>query len=85
MGASYTLYLLRCVDGTFYTGITTDVVRRVNEHNKGPRGAAYTRGRRPVTLVYSEECASRSIAQKREYVLRHLSHAQKHELSVKRT
>jgi putative endonuclease len=59
------VYMVRCADGTLYTGWTTDVPRRVAEHNAG-RGAAYTRQRGPVTLVYSEAQPSRSAALRRE-------------------
>jgi len=78
----YTVYLLRCADGTLYTGITTDMTRRLREHNGGVRGAKYTKTRRPVTLVYSELACSRSEAQKREYVLRHLSRKEKENLYI---
>ena len=73
----YRVYLLRCADGSFYTGITTDLVRRVAEHNGSGKGAAYTRARRPVVLVYAEPAESRSAAQKREYELRTLPRAKK--------
>ncbi|MFZ2358906.1 MAG: GIY-YIG nuclease family protein [Anaerolineae bacterium] len=59
------VYMVRCVDGTLYTGWTTDVARRVAEHNAG-RGARYTRQRGPVELVYSEAQPDRSAAMKRE-------------------
>lgn len=59
------VYIVRCADGTLYTGWTTDVVRRVAEHNAG-RGAAYTRQRGPVELVYSEAQPDRSTAMRRE-------------------
>ncbi|MDB5195509.1 MAG: Excinuclease subunit domain protein [Parcubacteria group bacterium] len=74
---SYTVYLLECADGTFYTGVTTDMARRLREHNEGARGAKYTKARRPVKLVYQEVSASRSEAQKREYVLRILPRLEK--------
>ena len=77
----YVVYLLRCSDGTFYAGVTTDIARRVHEHNESRKGAAYTRGRRPVTLAYQEQASSRSAAQAREYVLRHLPRAQKERLT----
>ena len=73
----YFVYLVQCSDGTFYTGITTDVQRRVTEHNETPKGAKYTKARRPVSLVYQESVGSRGDAQKREYVLRSLSHVEK--------
>jgi putative endonuclease len=59
------IYIVRCADGTLYTGWTTDVARRVAEHNTG-RGARYTRQRGPVELVYSEVQSDRSAAMKRE-------------------
>lgn len=74
------MYLLHCVDGTFYTGVTTDLERRVKEHNISSKGARYTKARRPVSLVYQEECDSRSAAQKREYAIRTLSHVEKSHL-----
>ena len=76
------VYLLECVDGTYYTGWTTDVERRLQAHNAG-RGGRYTRGRRPVRLVYVEEHASRGEAQRREAALRRLSHAEKAALKEK--
>lgn len=75
------VYLLRCSDGTFYTGITTDVQRRLGEHNTGCKGARYTRARRPVALVYQEHCASRAQAARREYEVRKLSHATKESMA----
>ncbi len=71
------VYLLECADGTYYTGITTDLERRLHEHNSDPKGARYTRARRPVTMVYSESCANRSDAARREYVVRKLNRQQK--------
>ena len=82
MSATYSLYILLCADGTFYTGITTDIERRLTEHNGSERGARYTKARRPVTLAYTEICTTRSEAQKREYVVRHLSHTQKAALTA---
>lgn len=81
----YHVYLVHCSDGTFYTGVTTDTTRRVKEHNTSARGARYTKSRRPVRLVYSEACVSRSEAQKREYVVRTLSHNEKQKLVISRT
>jgi putative endonuclease len=63
----YYVYILECADGTLYTGITTDLQRRVKEHNSSDKGAKYTRARRPVRLLYSEEYEDRSSASKREY------------------
>jgi len=67
----YFVYMVRCADETLYTGITTDLERRLDEHNNSDKGAKYTRARRPVTLVYSEALASRSEASKREYFIKH--------------
>lgn len=64
--SEYYCYILKCSDGTFYTGWTTDPDRRVREHQAG-RAARYTSRRLPVRLVYLEELESRSAAQKREY------------------
>jgi len=74
------IYILRCNDGSLYTGITTDPNRRLKEHNLSPKGARYTRARRPVHLVYKESAFSRSAAAKREYQLKRLSPAQKESL-----
>jgi putative endonuclease len=71
--------MVRCADGTFYTGWALDVQARVEAHNLG-RGAKYTAGRRPVTLVYAEICDSRSTALRRERALKRLSRAQKQRL-----
>lgn len=71
--------MLRCADGTLYTGWTTDPVRRLREHNSG-RGARYTRSRRPVRLVYLETCTSRSAALRREHALKSLNRQQKEAL-----
>ena len=81
---TWIVYVLRCADGTFYTGITTDVVRRVNEHNHGKKSAAYTRSRRPVELVYSESVENRSQAAKREYAIKQLSREDKRLLLVQK-
>lgn len=76
------VYILRCADGTLYTGITTDLARRVEEHNNGKAGARYTRSRRPVALVYSEAAANRSDASKREHAIKKLPLTAKIELVV---
>jgi len=76
----YFIYILKCSDDTLYTGITTDLKRRVNEHNSSPKGAKYTKLRRPVELVYSEESEDRSSASKREYTIKKLSRKEKLEL-----
>ena len=77
---SYFVYILKCKDGTYYTGITTDLVRRTDEHNLSNRGANYTKSRRPCILSYYEEVTTRSIALKREHAIRQLSRTQKSEL-----
>jgi putative endonuclease len=74
------VYILRCRDNSLYTGVTTDCERRLQEHNHSARGARYTRGRRPVTLVYREEAQSRGAAQRREAQIKQLSTAQKEAL-----
>ncbi len=66
----YYIYIIQCADETLYTGITTEVERRIEEHNGSDKGAKYTRVRRPVKLVYSEEYADRSAASKREYEIK---------------
>ncbi len=71
------LYVVECSDKTLYTGITTDITRRVIEHNTSKKGAKYTRSRRPVSLVFSKECTSRSHALKEEYKFKKLSRKKK--------
>jgi len=74
----YYLYIVKCADDTLYTGITSELVRRIEEHNGSDKGAKYTRIRRPVNLVYSEEYPDRSAASKREYeIKKKMSRAQK--------
>ena len=73
---TYWVYILRCADGTLYTGITDCLERRLAAHNSG-RGAKYTRGRVPVALVYREACPDKSAALRREYALKQLPKAQK--------
>jgi len=63
---SFSVYILRCVDKTLYTGVAKDVKKRIEEHNTHERGAKYTRARRPVELVYTKEYENRSEAQKEE-------------------
>lgn len=69
-------YMLRCADGSLYTGWTNDLEKRVKAHNAG-RGAKYTRARLPVTLVWYEACDDKIDAQRREYAVKQLSRAQK--------
>jgi putative endonuclease len=64
------VYIAQCADDTLYTGIATDLERRIEEHNSSEKGAKYTRVRRPVRLVYSEEYPDRSLASKREYEIK---------------
>lgn len=70
------LYMLECRDRSLYTGITNDLDARLKKHNAG-RGARYTRGRLPVRLVFSEPCAGKSEALKREYAVKRLSRREK--------
>ena len=77
--SSHWVYVLECDDGTFYTGYTTDVERRVREHDSGD-GAKYTRGRTPVTLRHVEEYGTRSAAMRREYAIKQLSRREKERL-----
>ena len=80
----FSVYIVRCGDGTLYTGVATDVARRLAEHNgltpkgtRSKRGAGYTAARRPVTLVYSAIQGTRSAAGKEEARLKRLSRAEK--------
>lgn len=79
MDTTWYLYILRCADGSLYTGITTDVERRLEEHRSG-KGAKYTRGRGPLELVYREVCGSHSDALKREYAVKQLVRKDKLEM-----
>lgn len=73
------VYIVKCSDNTLYTGYTTDIERRIKEHNEG-KGAKYTRGRIPVKLVYYEEKETKSLALKREYEIKQLNREEKEEL-----
>lgn len=73
------VYIVRCADGSYYTGWTADVGRRVMQHNAG-RGGRYTRTRRPVSLVYQEEAPSRSAAMRREAAIKSLPRERKERL-----
>lgn len=75
------VYILRCADDSLYTGTTTDIDARVRTHNTG-KGAKYTRGRRPVVLVYREAVDGRGAALKREHAVRRLTAAAKRRLIV---
>ena len=81
MEATWYLYILRCGDGTLYTGITTDVEKRQEQHRTG-KGAKYTRGRGPLELVYQETCLDHSQALKREAAIKRMSR-QKKEILIK--
>ena len=78
---TFYVYMVRCANGAFYTGWTTDPQRRVAEHNAG-RGARYTRMHGPVTLAYVELVGDHSTALKREVQLKRLGHAQKSALAT---
>ena len=71
------VYMVRCKDGTLYTGITNDLAKRIKAHNSAKDGARYTRSRRPVKLVYSEEAGSKSAAAKLEYKIKKMTRAKK--------
>lgn len=68
----YFVYMLECVDGTYYTGSTNDIKKRVAVHNAAKTGAKYTRGRLPVRLVYTEMCTNKSDALKREAAIKRM-------------
>ena len=74
------VYIVECADGSLYTGITTDVQRRILEHNYSFKSAKYTRSRRPVYLRWTKEAANRSEASKEEYRIKKLSRKKKLEL-----
>jgi len=75
------VYILRCADNSLYTGVTTDVNKRLDEHNGITKnGAKYTVSRRPVILAYQESVDSRSVACKREYMIKSLSKSEKETL-----
>lgn len=78
---NWTVYILRCADDSLYTGITTDLERRIVEHNSdNKKGAKYTRVRRPVAPVYHEFCDNRAIASRREHQLKKLTRSEKKQL-----
>ena len=79
MANTWKLYILRCGDGSLYTGITTDVVKRLEVHCSG-KGAKYTRGRGPLELVYVEECGDHSGALKREHEIKSMSRQEKEKM-----
>ncbi|HCM48820.1 MAG TPA: endonuclease [Colwellia sp.] len=74
------VYLLRCNDNSLYAGVTTDIHRRIDEHNNSKLGAKYTRARRPVSLAYLEAASNKSTACQKEYQIRHLTKFKKEQL-----
>ena len=72
-------YMLKCSDGTLYTGWTNDLEKRVEAHNSG-KGAKYTKARRPVELAYYEEFETKELAMKREYAIKQLGRKEKQKL-----
>ncbi len=72
MSGDFSLYIVRCADGSLYTGISTDVARRMLEHENGKRGARYLRGRGPLKLEYAEVVGNRSAASRAEYIVKQL-------------
>ena len=74
-------YMLKCSDGTLYTGWTNDLEKRVEAHNSG-KGAKYTKARRPVELAYYEEFETKEQAMKREYAIKQLGRKEKQKLIV---
>lgn len=77
------LYILKCSDGTFYTGITNDLVKRVESHNSG-KASRYTRARVPVSVIYKEGCRNKSSALKKELRIKALSRPEKEEYMRKK-
>lgn len=82
MSRVYVVYILKCADGTLYTGYTTDLEKRLTAHNSPRKGAKYTRGRQPVTLVYHEAFETLSEALKREIAIKSLSREEKELLII---
>jgi putative endonuclease len=79
--SAYSVYLVRCRDGSLYTGIATDVSRRFSEHEDGVKGAKYLRGKGPLKLVYQQEIGDRSLAQKIESRIKRLSSTEKSDVN----
>ena len=79
-GTEFSLYIVRCADGTLYTGIATDVDRRLSEHESGIRGARFLRGKGPLQIVFSEVVGDRSLASRLEYRVKKLDRLKKLEL-----
>lgn len=78
---AYYAYLLKCSDGTFYAGSTNDLEKRLHTHNNSKTGARYTKARRPVILVYSEQFESKSEALKREWAFKQMERKEKMRLA----
>jgi len=78
--AVFSLYIVRCADDTLYTGIATDVGRRISEHESGPRGAKFLRGKGPLRLEFAEQVGDRALASTLEYRVKQLGRAQKQAL-----
>ena len=76
----FSLYMVRCADGTLYTGIATDVERRLTEHESGLRGAKYLRGKGPLQIVFSEVVGTRAAASRLEYRVKKLNRLKKLDL-----
>ena len=81
----YSVYIVRCADDTYYTGIAADVARRMIDHESSPRGAKYLKGRGPLALVYSEIIGDRSAASRVEYQIKQLNRTGKEALIDGRT
>ena len=77
MDKEWYVYIVECVDKTFYTGISTDLNKRIEEHNTSPKGAKYTRSRRPVHMVYFEMAENKSLASKREKSIKNMTRQEK--------
>jgi putative endonuclease len=84
-GSTYSVYIVRCNDDTYYTGITADVARRLAEHERSPRGAKYLKGRGPLTLVFSATVGDRSLASSLEYRIKKLDRRAKEALIAGRS
>lgn len=78
--SAYSVYLVRCRDGSLYTGIATDVARRISEHEDGVKGAKYLRGKGPLKLVFQQEIGDRSLASRIESRVKRLTKAEKTDL-----
>ena len=77
MKLMWQVYILKCADGTFYTGITADITKRVRDHNSSVLGAKYTRGRRPVKLILVRRKKTRSSAAKKEWRIKKMTRLEK--------